>query len=108
MNSGERELLDWSSEAVPLRLIAEWLGISRAAAGQRVARLKQRLRLVAETGMADFSQEEEMDVRRFFRRRIAAQTATRLRNDLTDAMAASQPHLMNLPSAIDHGARHAF
>jgi RNA polymerase sigma factor (sigma-70 family) len=44
LTPADRELLDWTQECVPLRVIAEWLGISRAAAAQRVSRLRGRLR----------------------------------------------------------------
>lgn len=39
----ERSLLVWSSQRVPMRDIAEWLGISYGAARQRIARLRARL-----------------------------------------------------------------
>lgn len=39
----ERSLLVWSSQRVPVREIASWLGISYSAAKQRLARLRSKL-----------------------------------------------------------------
>ena len=39
----ERRLLLWSAHRVPLREVAAWLGISHAAARQRIVRLRARL-----------------------------------------------------------------
>lgn len=69
----ERVLLDWSSEAVPLRVIAEWLGISRTAAAQRVSRLKQRLRAIAPRIASLFTEGEQADVKQFFQRIVRAE-----------------------------------
>ena len=82
----ERALLDWSSEAVPLRVIAEWLGISRSAAAQRVSRLKQRLRSIAPRIATDFSESEQADVKQFFQRIVKAEGAVVLNARLKGAI----------------------
>lgn len=85
----EREILDWSSEAVPLREMAEWLGITRTAAAQRVSRLKQRLRATAPLIASGFSPEEQAEVKRFFQRMVrpadGAALNARLRGAVLDS-----------------------
>lgn len=46
LGAEERLLVTWMGEQVPLREVAQWLGISHAAARQRVARLRAKLRVV--------------------------------------------------------------
>jgi len=82
----ERMLLDWSSEAVPLRVIAEWLGISRTAAAQRVSRLKQRLRKLAPGISSDFTEGEHADVKQFFQRIVRAEGGVLLNARLKNAI----------------------
>ena len=43
VSTDERQLLSWVGQRVPFSLIAEWLGVSRAAAIKRVGRLRERL-----------------------------------------------------------------
>lgn len=43
----ERQLLSWVGQHVPYSLIAEWLGVSRAAVTKRITRLRARLIRVA-------------------------------------------------------------
>lgn len=58
----ERELLDWSVEGVPLRIIADWTNVTRTTAAHRISRLRQRLiRLSLET-LLEFSDSERSDV----------------------------------------------
>ena len=54
----EEQLLGWHSKYVPLRQIAEWLGVSYAAAAQRSWRLRQRLRDTALQYTSAFSRHE--------------------------------------------------
>lgn len=44
LDEQERQLVAWMGEQVPLREVAQWLGISHAAARQRVTRLRAKLR----------------------------------------------------------------
>jgi DNA-directed RNA polymerase specialized sigma24 family protein len=68
----ERELLDWSQELVPLRTIALWLGINRAAAAQRVWRLRDRLRKNAVSILGRFDPGDQAIIRRFLKRAKAS------------------------------------
>ncbi len=69
----ERQMLDWSREYVPLRTIAAWLGVNRAAAAQRLWRLRHRLREAAPRIIATLTPEEQLELKRFFRRFATAQ-----------------------------------
>lgn len=64
----ERRLLDWSSESVPLRFIAEWCGITRTGASHRINRLRQRLRRLTPGIVASFAAKERAEVERFLAR----------------------------------------
>src|ERR1051325_2430567 len=48
MTTDEQELIGWVGQAVGYGIIAEWLGITYAAAAKRIARLRARLRRVVE------------------------------------------------------------
>jgi hypothetical protein len=54
----EEQLVGWHSKYIPLRQIAEWLGLSYAAAAQRSWRLRQRLRETALQHASTFSPNE--------------------------------------------------
>ena len=47
LTDADRQLLVWLSHHVPLRTVAEWLGVRYDAAAKRASRLKARLRAVA-------------------------------------------------------------
>lgn len=64
----ERQLLDWSSESVPLRVIADWSGITRTAAAHRVSRLKHRLKQLSQEIIDRFSSAERSEIEKFLRR----------------------------------------
>jgi len=72
LTPAERLLLVWVSNQVPLREIAEWLGIDRSAAKLRVWRLRARLRRAAAAHAATLGPAEQADVARFLRRAAAA------------------------------------
>jgi DNA-directed RNA polymerase specialized sigma24 family protein len=61
-------LLTWRSAGVPHRQVAEWLGITYAAAAKRVARVSQRVRAIASLCADRFPPEERPEIARFFRR----------------------------------------
>ena len=90
----ERELLDWSQELVPLRTIALWLGVSRAAAAQRVWRLRDRLRKDALTMLGKFDTADQAIIRRFLERAKTSTTKTGGRSQSSST--ASNPHLGHL------------
>ena len=68
LSEPERLLLVWVSHRVPHRQIARWLGISHAAAAQRVWRLRERLRRAALEHAAETRGDERAELERFFRR----------------------------------------
>lgn len=61
-------LLTWRSAGIPHRQVAEWLGITYAAAAKRVARLSQRVRAIALLSADRFPREERSEIARFFKR----------------------------------------
>ncbi|MEJ7811486.1 MAG: hypothetical protein WKG32_13825 [Gemmatimonadaceae bacterium] len=63
----ERRLLGWVGNYVPLREIALWLGVSYAAAAQRVWRLRERLRVVGTEHTMAQDGAEGAELRRFVR-----------------------------------------
>jgi RNA polymerase sigma factor (sigma-70 family) len=65
LTNDEREMLDWTSESVPLRLIAEWRGVSRDVVAHRVSRLKSRLRKATPGILERFSATDRAEVERF-------------------------------------------
>lgn len=64
----ETRMLVWLSHYVPQREIAEWLGLSYAAATQRIWRLRERLRTAAMRYADDVDSRERRELERFFRR----------------------------------------
>jgi hypothetical protein len=64
----ERLVLAWVSNAIPLRQIAEWLGIDRSAAKVRVWRLRARLARAARAYASALDPTERAETERFFRR----------------------------------------
>ena len=64
----ERSLLVWSSQRVPLRDIAEWLGISYAAAKQRIKRLRAHLARVGLQHLANLDPADRVAITRLLRR----------------------------------------
>jgi RNA polymerase sigma factor (sigma-70 family) len=68
LTAEERRLLDWSSESVPLRMIAEWCGISRTGASHRINRLRQRLQKLTPQIVAGFEPSERAEIGRFLLR----------------------------------------
>jgi RNA polymerase sigma factor (sigma-70 family) len=64
----ERQLLDWSVESVPLRLIAEWCGITRTGVSHRLSRLRQRLQRLTPGIVEGFSAAERVEIGRFLLR----------------------------------------
>jgi hypothetical protein len=68
MSHDERELLSWIAHRVPYSTIAQWLGITRAAAIKRGTRLRARLvDVVLEIGVS-LEGEERAQLLRFLRR----------------------------------------
>lgn len=67
LSPDDRQLLDWSTESVPLRLIAEWEGISRDAAAHRLSRLKNRLRKLTPAILDEFDSADRAEIERFLR-----------------------------------------
>src|SRR5690606_33070432 len=43
LREDERYLLLWTSHGVPMRMAAEWLGLSQSVAAKRLSRLRTRL-----------------------------------------------------------------
>jgi hypothetical protein len=72
----EQQLLGWHSKYVPLRQIAEWLGVSYAAAAQRSWRLRQRLRDTALQYTSAFSRHEWRVIATFLDRCAVAYART--------------------------------
>lgn len=68
LTADERQLLDWAAESVPLRLIAEWTGVTRTAAAHRVSRLRKRLRTITPGIIERFNGVERNHVQRFLDR----------------------------------------
>ena len=68
LTAAERQLLSWMAHRVPYATIAQWLGITRAAAIKRATRLRTRLvDIVLEVG-ASFDASERAQLLRFLRR----------------------------------------
>ena len=68
LSAAERQLLSWMAHRVPYATIAQWLGITRAAAIKRGTRLRARLvEVVLELG-ASFEAPERAELLRFLRR----------------------------------------
>ena len=65
-------MLVWVSHHVPQREIAAWLGVSYAAAAQRICRLRQRLRASAARYVATLPAAERDEIARFLRRAMRA------------------------------------
>jgi RNA polymerase sigma factor (sigma-70 family) len=68
LTEAERLVLVWVSHHVPQREIAAWLGVSYAAAAQRICRLRQRLRASAARYVATLPAAERDEIARFLRR----------------------------------------
>jgi hypothetical protein len=64
----EVQLAAWLAEMVPQRDVATWLGITHAAARQRITRLRTRLRRLAGSIAATMSPADQRELDRFFRR----------------------------------------
>ena len=64
----ERLVLAWLGHHVPQRIIADWLGVSYAAASKRVERLRHRLRRAALAHAASLDDAERRVLLAFFRR----------------------------------------
>jgi len=68
LSDDERRLLTWVSEHVPQRVIAEWLGVSFAAARQKLSRLRRRLHALADRYVAALDAEERKELEAVLRR----------------------------------------
>jgi hypothetical protein len=68
VSTDERQLLSWVGQRVPYSLVAEWLGVSRAAAIKRVGRLRERLIDAALRFGASLDAAEVSELARFLRR----------------------------------------
>jgi hypothetical protein len=68
LSRDEEQLLGWHSRYVPLRQIAEWLGISYAAAAKRSWRLRETLRELARRYALSFTPKERTQLANFFDR----------------------------------------
>lgn len=65
----ERLLISWEGNMIPHRTVAEWLGISRAAATKRIWRLRTRLREAAAAYARSLPPPEQVEVERYFHAR---------------------------------------
>jgi RNA polymerase sigma factor (sigma-70 family) len=68
LSESEREMLTWVSNAVPMRDVASWLGISYAAAKVRLSRTRSRLRVRALRHVSECAGAEREELIAFFRR----------------------------------------
>ena len=68
LSEGERQMLMWVGNAVPMREIAAWLGISYGAAKVRLSRLRSRLRARALRHVSECEGAEREQLVEFFRR----------------------------------------
>lgn len=71
LSTDERLLLVWAGNSIPLRQVAEWLGIDRSAAKLRVWRLRARLHKAARAYVGTLAPAERAELERFFRRAAA-------------------------------------
>ena len=85
LTADERLLLVWVGHHVPQREIARWLGVSYAAATQRIWRLRERLREEALTHVAALPLPERAVAERFFARaRRAEREEGRMAHERTE------------------------
>ncbi len=68
LSAGERQMLTWVGNAVPMREIASWLEISYAAAKVRLSRTRSRLRVRALRHVHESTGAEREELIGFFRR----------------------------------------
>ena len=68
ITADEVQLAAWLAEMVPQREVAGWLGITHAAARQRIVRLRTRLRRLAGSIAATMTPADQRELDRFFRR----------------------------------------
>jgi hypothetical protein len=68
ISTEEQQLLSWVGQRVPYSLVAEWLGISRAAAIKRVTRLRDRLIEAALRFGSSLDAADVSELTRFLRR----------------------------------------
>lgn len=68
LREDDRLLLVWTSQGVPLRTAAEWLGVSYAVAAKRASRLRARLRVMAITFADSLPPEDRRYLHRFLAR----------------------------------------
>lgn len=68
LSEGERQMLTWVGNAVPMREIAAWLGIGYGAAKVRLSRLRSRLRVRALRHVGECEGDEREQLVDFFRR----------------------------------------
>ena len=66
LTDAERLLISWEGNMIPHRTVAEWLGISRAAATKRIWRLRTRLREAATAYAGSLPPTEQAEVERYF------------------------------------------
>ncbi len=98
LSDDERQLIGWESNMIPHRTIAEWLGVSHAAATKRIWRLRTRLRELAMKHVEALGLEDRAEVERVIDR---LQPAAPNQKDGTASIAAagSSPHRR----MTDHG-----
>jgi hypothetical protein len=85
LDVGERTLLSWMGQRVPYAMMAEWLGISRAAVIKRATRLRIRLLGVAFQFAQTLCSVERRELVRFFRRAGALDAVSLARLETGDA-----------------------
>lgn len=71
MDDAERDLLAWVSEHLPQRRMAEWLGVSHAAARKRLSRLRERLARETDAFLERLPDGERRELERVLGRRAA-------------------------------------
>jgi len=74
LTAEERQMLIWVSNAVPMREIAQWLGIGYSAAKVRLSRLRSRLRERALRHVNECAGAEREELVGFLRRGVGART----------------------------------
>ena len=77
LSEGERQMLTWVGNAVPMREIAAWLGINYSAAKVRLSRLRSRLRVRALRHVSECDGAERGELVEFFRRSSGDAEGTR-------------------------------
>lgn len=82
LREDERYLLVWTSHGVPVRVAAEWLGLSQSVAAKRLSRLRTRLRATAVDYADTIAADDRRYLHRFFARATAEGTGGTIDDDI--------------------------